>query len=193
MARIIITNPTSWSPLITHPTIPSDLFRAVIAGNYSRVEEILRGPVLIHEEMTHNSGIGHGKSYVQPIQLVQLSVIRNSPLILSRLLEYGANVNSSDSAGTSLLHHAASHNYVDCIKGLLKFHVNISAKNIMGHTALDVARHLHNESVVLLLEEEQVEKEKCVAFAMGHHERLGKQSIMKSFDPEVMRMVLELV
>jgi hypothetical protein len=44
-----------------------------------------------------------------------------------------------------------------------------------------------------ILDDRVVLKEKSVAFAMGHHKRLGVDSLMARLDPEVMRMVLELV
>jgi hypothetical protein len=32
----------------------------------------------------------------------------------------------------------------------------------------------------------------CEAFAMGHHERLGETSLVRSLDAEVVRMILDL-
>jgi ABC-type taurine transport system ATPase subunit len=43
------------------------------------------------------------------------------------------------------------------------------------------------------IEEETITREKCVAFAMGHRQRLGVASAMSEFDPELLRMVLECV
>ena len=37
----------------------------------------------------------------------------------------------------------------------------------------------------------EIDRQKCVAFAMGHHKRLGVNSLMAQMDPEVLRMVLE--
>ena len=37
------------------------------------------------------------------------------------------------------------------------------------------------------------ERERSVAFAMGHQERLGAASLVRGLKPEVLRMVLELV
>ena len=43
------------------------------------------------------------------------------------------------------------------------------------------------------VKEEAVTRAKCVAFAMGHHERLGVGSLVEGLDPGVLRMVLEQV
>jgi hypothetical protein len=47
--------------------------------------------------------------------------------------------------------------------------------------------------VVAILQEAAVTRAKCVAFAMGHHERLGVGSLVAPLDAEVVRMVLQLV
>jgi hydroxypyruvate isomerase len=36
-------------------------------------------------------------------------------------------------------------------------------------------------------------RKKCIAFAMGHHKRLGSDSMMARLEPEVLRMILEQV
>jgi ankyrin repeat protein len=193
MARITITTFASRSTFLTHPSEISPLWTAVICGNPILVKELLRGDVNIHEELTHNSLIGESSSKVQGINLVQFAVLRGMSEILRLLLHRGANANSTDSTGTSVLHYCASHTRCDCIAALLYFNANIDAKNILGHTPLEVARHLHNDSATPLLEAAQHEKNKCVAFAMGNHIRLGKESTMRRCDPEILRMILEQV
>jgi hypothetical protein len=53
-------------------------------------------------------------------------------------------------------------------------------------------QHSHY-AVAEIIEEETITREKCVAFAMGHRQRLGVASAMSEFDPEFLRMVLECV
>jgi hypothetical protein len=37
----------------------------------------------------------------------------------------------------------------------------------------------------------ELDRQKCVAFAMGHQKRLGATSYIANFDPELVRMILE--
>jgi hypothetical protein len=58
-----------------------------------------------------------------------------------------------------------------------------------GFTPLaSAARHSRLEEVAILTAAEQA---RHLAFAMGHHERLGAASVVRGLEPEVLRMVLE--
>ena len=47
--------------------------------------------------------------------------------------------------------------------------------------------------VAALLRAVATERARCIAFAMGLRERLGAGSLVRALDPEVVRMVLDLV
>lgn len=114
--------------------------------------------------------------------------------VLEILLRFGANVNYSNSEyGNTLLHTAVTQDRHACVLALVRHRADISIKNVLGQTALDLARTRGNDEIVAIIETEQLARNKCIAFAMGHHLRIGSNSMMKRFDPEVLRMVLEQV
>jgi hypothetical protein len=69
----------------------------------------------------------------------------------------------------------------------------ISQETNTGLTPQDLATSQSHLQVVAMLKAEAVTRAKCVAFAMGHHERLGVGSPVDGLKPEVLRMVLEQV
>jgi hypothetical protein len=48
-------------------------------------------------------------------------------------------------------------------------------------------------SILIQLREHAVSRDKCAAFAMGNEERLGVGSLVRSIDPGIVRMVIDLV
>jgi hypothetical protein len=86
------------------------------------------------------------------------------------LLQYGANGEAKDNGGDTPEDYATA--YI----------ININTTHSQSHL-----------QIVAMLQAEAVTRAKCVAFAMGHHERLGVGSRMEALDPEVVRKVLEQV
>jgi len=62
-----------------------------------------------------------------------------------------------------------------------------------GRTPEDVATLGAHHQIVEMLKAEGVRRAQWVAFAMGHHERLGGGSPVDELDAGVVRMVLEQV
>ena len=60
-------------------------------------------------------------------------------------------------------------------------------------TSEDFATRNAHPQIVAMLTTEAVSRAKCLAFAMGHHARLGSGSRLRRLDPEVLRMMLEQV
>ena len=92
-----------------------------------------------------------------------------------------------------MLHMAARSGYFECVQHLIQFKADVSATDDHGRNAIYYAMQHSHYAVAEVLEEETITREKCVAFAMGHHQRLGVASAMSEFDPELLRMVLECV
>jgi hypothetical protein len=107
------------------------------------------------------------------------------------LLENGADVSSLDVAGRTALHLASMQGHAELVQLLIEHQANVLAEDNHGATAGDYATTESHLEVVALLKAEVVRRAKCVAFAMGHQERLGAGSAVRWLDPEVLRVVLE--
>jgi ankyrin repeat protein len=109
------------------------------------------------------------------------------------LLENGADVNEMPFRGMTALHWAAVQGYVQLVRVLIEHRANILVEDNHGYTAEYLATFEGHPEVVAILQEAAVTRAKCVAFAMGHHKRLGVGSLVAPLDAEVVRMVLKLV
>jgi hypothetical protein len=71
--------------------------------------------------------------------------------------------------------------------------VDVEPRNLRGQTPAYLANGRRHLRIVAMLKAkvEATRRAKCVAFAMGHHPRLGAGSWVQRLDPEVVRMVLE--
>jgi Ankyrin repeat len=121
-------------------------------------------------------------------------------------------------SGCTLLHNAVGaetntigpfqyRNRAPMVQLLLEYGANVLLVDNNGHTPEDLARlrvvnyvsqwpnewYVAVHQVLALLETEGVVRRNCVAFAMGHHERLGHGSQIASLDAEVIRMIGEFV
>ena len=63
----------------------------------------------------------------------------------------------------------------------------------IGRTAEDEATAEGHHQIAAMLKAEGVRRARYVAFAMGHHARLGDKSLVLELDAEVVRMVLKQV
>ena len=126
------------------------------------------------------------------------------------LLENGADVSSTDEMGFTALHLGVSQGHPELVRLLIAHRANVLARThpfdddgviLNGVTPVDlvVLRSLESESqpsipneVIAMIKAEALSRAKCVAFAMGHHERLGAGSMVEGLEPEVLRQVLEV-
>jgi ankyrin repeat protein len=66
-------------------------------------------------------------------------VLRNAPNALGIFLELGPNLAAIDNHGNTALHLATIHNRIACAQHLLKFKIDVGAKNDCGETALEIS------------------------------------------------------
>ena len=174
------------------PTQIPALFTAVVQGETDNVLRLLDTGVDIHEEITFTCKIGTAQTISETTTAVHTATIIGQSEILDIFLQKGIDVNSK-TQGNTMLHNAVLNRNDSCVLSLIRHRADISTKNLFGHTALDLARHFHHHAIEAIVSAEELARDKCVAFAMGHHARLGKESIMARVDPEVLRMVLARV
>jgi hypothetical protein len=113
--------------------------------------------------------------------------------VMRVLLEHGADVNGKNEDGWTALHLAARLGHAEVVGLLLQHRANILAEDNDGRTAQFWATNKGHPEVVAMLQAAAVTRAKCVAFAMGHHKRLGVGSLVAPIDAEVVKMVLQLV
>jgi ankyrin repeat protein len=87
---------------------------------------------------------------------------------LKELLINGADANTSDSSGFTLLMSCAKKNDIESMRVLLEYAANINAKDILNFTALDYAvKEHHLESVKFLVENGALVSEDTYMFALN--------------------------
>ena len=109
------------------------------------------------------------------------------------LLQHGADLSEVGARGRTALHWAALSGHGEVSRALLQHGANVLAETDDGRTAEDLALAGSHFKVLAILRAEAVTRVKCVAFAMGHHGRLGVGSLVETLEPEVLRMVLNKV
>jgi hypothetical protein len=110
--------------------------------------------------------------------------------------------------GQTMLHSAVSGGLegrwqVEMVQELIDRGADVLRKDDRGYTAEERAilispqRPRHCIEVIAMLKTERLKQEKlaldkCVAFSMGHHERLGIEAMNNTFEPEIVRRICEL-
>jgi ankyrin repeat protein len=114
-------------------------------------------------------------------------------VVVALLVEKNADVNAVDNHGYTAMHQAAREGHCNVVRLLLHHGANVLARTDFGCTAETLAEEGAYHAVAGLLKAVTLSNAKCVAFAMGHHERLRVGSMVVRLDPEVLRMVLGMV
>jgi len=86
------------------------------------------------------------------LPLIGFTATENNIAMTELLLEHGADINMEASTGDTPLMLAITFNAHDVIKFLLDHGADTTVVNKGGATALDYARYMKNERVIMILE-----------------------------------------
>ena len=124
---------------------------------------------------------------------MHLAVMGGHIQAVEMMINAGATVLIEDGSGRTPLHIAAMFRDTAMASLLLLHGARIDATDRDQVQPLFYAAfHAETDMAVLLLDH-ALRLTKCEAFAMGHHERLGAESMIVDLDPEVVRMIVERI
>ena len=114
------------------------------------------------------------------------------------LILHGAHINSLGNDHRTPLISAVAAAYTppgnrEMVKCLIEHGANMLLRGVDGQTAESLSINLDRGDITEVIQAAIMIREKCIAFASGHHERLGSGSRVKLFEPEIMRMILDMV
>jgi len=111
--------------------------------------------------------------------------------------ECGADPDTVDSKGQTPIMLAATHGCTNIVRVLVEAGVDLDSPDGNGVTPIfHAARYARDNLVWLLAREWGVDltrKQPRLAFAMGHHQRLGAASAVSSLSPDVVHLILNYV
>ena len=88
--------------------------------------------------------LGHQEELISAVSKVQLSKVKD-------LINRGADVNTKDKNGKTILHIAIENNYEDIVKFLIQNKADVNIKDNDGNTPLHLAVKNGNDFIVKLL------------------------------------------
>ena len=169
-----------------HKTTP--LQQAVRMNQYMMVKLLLKHGANVHvrthfgETVLHDAVmmLGGGDAY----------------LMARILLENGAVIDSVNCMRWTALHLASRADTSCVIRLLLDKNADVTLKTIGQRTAFEIASTTQNknmlkEAEVTAEEARAAVNDRCLAFAMGQHKRLGKETMVFNLHPELMNLVLK--
>jgi len=164
------------------------LMWAVEQGSVPVVQTLLKFGMDVHTVDKRNASILHRAAMNAPMDMLQL------------FLEMGClDIDAQDEFGFSVLHHCE----IEMIPLVFQYGINMSTKALVGRDggvegldALEYWKTQNDEIDFAELEDmwnTEMRRRKgveAVAFAMGHHERLGAESMVRELETGVVRMIL---
>jgi ankyrin repeat protein len=105
------------------------LHSAILMNAYGMIDQLLK-----------NADVNGLKANKSPIEL---AIECRAVDVVRKLLEAGANVNTVDSSGISLIHHAIDDDQVDIVELLVMYDVDVSG-DMFSHSAVEYAKKKRN-------------------------------------------------
>ncbi|KAJ1468742.1 ankyrin repeat-containing domain protein [Baffinella frigidus] len=120
---------------------------------------------------------------------LHIAASRNSFLFRNLLALPGMDSSARDESGRTPLHIAASYGHDTVVRTLCHSGADLSLIEVDGMTAEQMAVYAGEPEIAAIIQTEARRRIQCQAFAMGHHERLGEASRVRSLDPELLCMI----
>jgi len=126
---------------------------------------------------------------------LHFAALQSNEEVVRKLVEHGAEVSAENGYGYTPLHMAVIGGNEAVVQLLVHAgaELGLTCWYSGAQTAHDMATENGNIAALLKTAEDAVHRDKCKAFAMGHHERLGAASRVRLLDAGVVRMVLEFL
>jgi len=119
------------------------------------------------------------------------AALHSRAAVAEQLLAAGAAVDAKDEDGRTPLYRAAMRGCAAVGEKLLAAGADGAAAADNGSTPRFVAQGA--VLAMLVAAQEEAQRSRSIAFAMGLQERLGAASVVRGLDPELLRMVVERV
>ena len=116
------------------------------------------------------------------------SAIHGQETVVRLLVEHQADISARDNQGVTALHQAALMGHETVARLLLDMGADEQSEANEGTTPEGLATVQGHHQLAMMLNAKGVRRAKCVAFAMGHHDRLGAGSPVLELDAGVVRM-----
>jgi len=117
--------------------------------------------------------------------------------IVNKLIAAGADVNFVDGSSQTHLHMAARFGYIEAARALIAAGADVNALNSSEKTPLDNAKDVSDEFYNQFIDAIAIrinnDTEKAIAFKMGNHDRLGKESKLNNLNTDLFDMIIKNV
>jgi hypothetical protein len=192
---------------------------AVLVNNTPMVEILLEHGADV--SVRNNKGRTPLWGVVKTPELIQDDIYLSKYLqqchidVVQLLLNKGADINSKDDLMVTLLMAAAYEGFPRLVQLLLKQGATVTPEDLVSAASgevrartfpdFDAFHHKEFRKVAgllrtalkkrraLHLRAEKTHRAKCIAFAMGHHKRLGAGSIVMKLSPDLLKMIVDWV
>jgi Ankyrin repeats (many copies)/Ankyrin repeats (3 copies) len=142
LAQVLHRNKSSVEPRGHDGNTP--LHSAAFYGDLEMVQVLLEYGVDVNAQNVYRN---------TPLAYASLDGDRNDARVARLLIAHGADPNSGDLWGSTLLHRASRFGRIEIVRLLIEHGANVEAKDIWGETPLDVASGEHREEIIKLLSE----------------------------------------
>ena len=156
---------------------------AVERNQIRMVETLLKHGANVHVRTNFGDTLLHKAMSIGSSDMDAYSMVRV-------LQKNHAVIDATNYIGETALHEATMMANITVIGYLMGCNADVTLKTRDGETASDITLCSVTKDVLVKAEEAHF-NDRCLAFAMGHHKRLGQGTKIIDLHPELMRMVLQ--
>jgi cytohesin len=141
LAQVLHRNGSSVQPRGRYENTP--LHSAAYYGDLEMVQVLLEYGVDVNAQSTN---------HLSPLSFASWGY-HDEPGVISLLIERGADPNTRNEEGFTLLHRALNHRKIKIARVLVEHGASVEVKDDKGRTPLDIASEEHREEIIKLLSE----------------------------------------